>query len=289
MPKEIAPIRSIETKGEKIAYAVEFRQMLREHPGIIKTAIELTDKAVAEYNPSNVMIDGKEFTFKKAEGIWVYKKAFSYSEGRKLVTGEDETRMDFGRGTILVAGKPITDEKTGLKITVIGRSNRVINFSQDNVRLDKCDYLKMSVGRESFFVKRSFISINPGFTEFKNTISAEQALKDLKFVKVVSAKLGYQDKKESWYISSWEDLEKKGFVILDENQFKSTKEHQTINRRADMIESRLEEVGYQCDLIRNLFYSHKNKTFILLDVTSEYDQEKALGQAIRSTNNDDRR
>src|SRR5438309_11245544 len=50
------PSVSLQTFGErniKLAYANEFRQMLRRHPGVVKSALQLSQRAEQEYNPGD--------------------------------------------------------------------------------------------------------------------------------------------------------------------------------------------------------------------------------------------
>lgn len=292
MKREAGPeITTVESNNRKLAYSNEFRGLLKENPGAIKTGIELADKAVKEYNP-------KTFQFGKI------KLTFDYNTKRWLdVRGY---QMNKGRGTILVPGMTIIDEKTGMEVTVLGVSGREFGGDAYSFRTDRCDYLKVRLQGNSFFVKRSFVTTNPGFIEFKNTVSAKELLKDLDFVRVVDAQLGYQDKNESWYISKWEDLKSGNFnfadsygslneygdsvgVPDDEREisflgFENEAEYYDVEAKTKIIKERLKESNLVADLRHNLFYSHILKTFVLLDVTKNAifgDQTNMVGNPMK--------
>jgi hypothetical protein len=302
MPKETTPTTSShETKNRKLAYNIEFRNMLRENLGIIKTAIELADRAVAEYNPPEITVSGIRLKFNRVSGKWLQEqKMFAMRDGEIDINTYDESRwvpMNFGRAMVLVPSEPIRDKKTGLEVIVLGKSNREFSNSwwSDIVRIDKCDYLRLNFRGHSFFIKRSFITENPGFNEFKNTVSAEKALKDLDFIKVVKPKLGFQDKNQSWYVSEWQELESVGFAPYEQmtasgiddygNQVdnlyrKGEETKKRIDEKVEEIRTALKRVCVGIpDLEPNLFYNPNTETFILLDVTSE--NSATLGKPIR--------
>ena len=279
MPKEIPQINTpsdphfFEGKNAKIAWDRKFREMLRAHPGIIKTAIALVDKAIDEYAPENTTYGSLELKYDKETARWLEEKHAGYRP------------LAYGRGTILVPGRPMMDDKTGLEVVVLGRSNREMQ-GMIRTRFDKCDYLKLSYDGKSFFVKRSFVTTNPGFIEFSNIQEAKELLKDLPNVGVVDAKMGYQDKNESWYISKWENLETDGFQSDPYNQlndygknklpaetqdsffaFENERDYLNYKQGRKLIEEKLKPTGIDRDLNANLFYNPKTKTFILLDVT----------------------
>jgi hypothetical protein len=297
MPKETQPgVTSSTTENKKLVYVDEFRNLLRENPGIIKTAIALTDKAIEKYNPPNVVVGKTELKYEKETGRWLRQQTdYIYGDDGKITFDESGgaitkpgrwITMDFGRGTILYLAKPVKDKNSGLEVAVLGRSNR--DFG-DGGRIDKCDYLKMTIKNKSFFVKRSFISINPGFTEFENTTSAKELLKDFEFVKVVEAQLGYQDKNESWYVSKWEEFETDSFGSLEHSfddygnmigRISGKEEYEDAEQKAKQIKEKLREAGIHRDLGANLFYSRKIKSFFLLDVTGE-DPSRMLGNPMQ--------
>ncbi len=288
MPTEKTPTtRSIKTESRKIAYDdLEFRKMLRESPGIIKEAIALATRASEEYEPQPIAIKNTEVSYDKESGQWLQ------------ADGEPATE---GRGTFISPGKTFTDENSDLEVAMLGKSKRELESeNKKSVRVDDCDYLKINFKGHSFFVKRSFVTINPGFTEFESTIKAKEALKDLNFIKVVEAKLGYQDKNESWYVSEWQEIEQAGFVPFDtlslggiddygnsidgfsRNDFRSEASQMRfaeLKIKAQRIENTLRRAGVNTgDLYANLFCNFNTGTFILLDVGVD---EKGLGNPNR--------
>jgi hypothetical protein len=297
MPKETTPkISSHRTEEIKLAYNLEFRNMLREHPGIIKTAIELADRAVAEYDPPNNPIKlshNREVKFDREKVKWLEEVRHFMEKGGKVQyqpSGEPITihagweELTIGRGTVLVPGKPVRDNTTGLEIIVLGRINSAKGLLGN--RPERSDYLKMTLDEKSFFVKRSWATTNPGIVEFHNTLSAKEMLKDLDFVKVVDAQLGYLDKNESWYVSKWEDLQKDGYFPLTSNLDDYGKDiiaeyrnligqNRNIGEKVALIREKLAPLNIQ-DLDANLLYSLKTKTFVLFDVTTM--NPETLGQ-----------
>lgn len=289
MPKEeLQPIRFIEGENRKSAWVRELRTTLREHRGVIKTAISLSNQAVEQYNPDRVKFGVLDVEYDKKEAKWF---------GVKNGILDRSPRQIMVRGTMLAPGKPIMDEPSGLEVTLLGRSNREIR-GWHHTRIDKCDYLKFTLDSKSFFVKRSFVTINPGFVEFHNTLFAKELLKDLDFVRVINAELGYQDQNESWFVSKWEDLEEAGYApyrttvndygkitrISEEVEgsyggFESKKEYLNVQKKVKLIEEKLKTLSMDLDMEANLFYNHQTKTFILLDITSKYSE--TLGEAIK--------
>ncbi len=262
-------IGSMESKkGPKLAYDLEFRKMLRESPGLIKTAIELCDKAIAEYNPNNFRIagDGMEVRYDKDNNKWL--------------EAESGQVYRYNRGTLLVPGEKLTDPKTGLEIQVLGRSNRE-NMGHLK-RRDLADYFKATIQGKSYFVKRSFITVNPGFQEFHNTRWAEWLINNKDLIQVVQPKLGYQDTKESWYISEWKEIENAGYrpvnyaFVADDygnrlglepgSSDDEVTAHEKEQRFVEKLEAELREVltedRLQNDISANLFYNPKTGKFI---------------------------
>ena len=313
MPKEITPTTtSLESKSRKLAYDNEFREMFRENPGIIKTAIELIDRAIIDYDPVFVNnVFNMQVRYDKETNKWLREKRkfilkdekidYSGPEGAPITESDGWIDFHYGRNVLLAPGKQIADEKTGLEVTILGRSNRDL-YGIHARRVDICEYIKISIKGQDFFVKRSFVTQNPGFTEFKNIMSAKEALRDLNFVRVVDAQLGYQNKNESWYVSKWENLESAGFTTFDtaiswddygeikqerinepENSFlgfESEQEYEEAEEKVNLIKEKLKPLHLEHDLDANLFYNHKTKTFILLDVTGGEDNT-GIGNPIR--------
>ncbi|PIT92979.1 MAG: hypothetical protein COU06_02520, partial [Candidatus Harrisonbacteria bacterium CG10_big_fil_rev_8_21_14_0_10_38_8] len=216
LKKEGPETTTVEGKEKKLGYENEFRALLKENPGILKVAIKLIDQALEEYNPPEKIVDNE---YSEKVKLMYDKEANKWLQGLKDYHLRYPMRI--GRGTLLVPGEPVKDEESGLTVTVLGRSNR--KFPK---REDIGDYLKITFQGQSFFVKRSYITISPGFREFQDTLTAKEALKELEYVKVIEAKLGYQDDKESWFVSRFEDLETAGYKpgVLENNIF-SSREH----------------------------------------------------------------
>ena len=269
-------------RNVKLGYDTVFREMLRKYPGVVKIAIGLADKAADEYSPGVVKFGSLDFEYDKEKRQWFERR--TGISGKPLSTKP----MSLGRGMILAPGKTLRDEKSGLEIIMLGRSNREIKLEQFT-RTDVSDYYKLNLGSQSFFVKRSWITASAGFSEFQDTLKAKMVLQDLDFVKVVEAKLGYQDRSESWYISKWEDLEKAGFghynrsvddygEKIEASQGTHTK---GIQEKVNLIREKLRRANIDRDVINNLFYNPQTEKFVLLNVTG-YGKEKMLGSAIKN-------
>ncbi len=295
------------TENRKLAYDNEFRAMLREHPGIVDTAMQLTEQGLKKYDPGETRVgdEGTRLKYDKKTGQWLEEKRAPLLRKGKIYQnkkGEWPTRhtgwkpMGFGRGTILVPGEPIRDENSGLEVTTLGTSRREMHGTYGGVRIDVSDYFKMSLNDDSYFVKHSKVTSNPAFTEFRNIKKAKELLADLDFVKVVDAKLGYQDNENSWYVSKWSDLERAGFAPyglvgmfddyvkgLERREFlghSSEEDFLEAKKKFELIKERLTQEEIHRDLDSNLFYNVDTKTFILLDVTGQ-DAEQTLGQPFR--------
>ena len=126
---------------------------------------------------------------------------------------------------------------------------------------------------------------------------AKQALKDLPFVRVLEVQLGYQDKKQSWFVSKWEDIKGSKFLEdhRDHNEFGEKIIGATFDekgilisrendpRKAMLYTSRYEQIREILrelditDLTANLLYSLNLGTFLLLDATRK-DASADLGQ-----------
>lgn len=292
MPREQSPeFTSVSGETRKLAYENAFRETVREHPGILKAAIDLANEGVDGYNPGNISLPNTELEYNPESRQWLAQARGQNPFGEPY----SNRPMSFGRGVFLSPGESIRDEEYKLELTVLGRSNREMTGTH-SVRRDECDYFRLKAYGDSFFVKRSFVTTNPGFAEFHNTKKAKELLADLDFVHVVDAQLGYQSKTESWYISKWEDLESAGFApygmlsgggfddygrALPEGKFlgfPNEEEFLEVERKFRTIKSALEPEGIHRDLGANLFYNIQTKTFVFLDVTS--DNKEMLGDPI---------
>lgn len=278
-------IKLNEGRHRRLGYAWEFKNMIREHPGVLTKARQLVQKAEDRYSPPNQQLENLElqwngdetrFDIVKRNGE-ILEKAESYS---------------FGHGVLFVPGETIGDKKIGLEIVVLGKAKRHKMLTQG---LDITTYLKMQLGDYVFFVKKSSATTTLGYTEFKTSHRVREALRDLGNLEVVEAQLGYADDHQSWFVSRWKDLETKGFgpssawrhvseftdygkslVPQDEKSlgeyFKSgqdVKHDRKTYAMIDKIHTKLEEEGiHMGDLGDNLFYNPKTDKFFLLDVTT---------------------
>ena len=294
-------IRRIEGTHRKLGYVQEFRHMLREHPGIINTALLLTQKAEDEYAPPNIKIGLGELEWNKEKTEFEVVKR----DGENIKP-MPYSQFIWGRGTVLIPGDTVKDEKTGLEVTVLAKTNRkfyggFIGTGSLN-RIDMSTYLKMKLGDKTFFVKKSSATNNPGYEEFKNSKKAKGALADLDDVTVVDAQLGYEDNQQSWFVSKWEDLESTGFFPVDSweggvpNDYgeflpkakdieEELAEERKIKQKAksvtEQIKIRLAEAGIDIqDIDPNLFYNPQTDKFFLLDITPR-EETKGVGQPRR--------
>ena len=158
-------------------------------------------------------------------------------------------------------------------------------------RLDTSTYLKVTLGEKAFFIKKSVVTDNPGFEEFKNSAKAAEVMGGVENLSVVDAQLGYQDSNQSWFVSKWEDLERVGyfpsdawiggipndygkflFSGLEEITNKSKEIYEVkpkISATIQQIKMRLREVGIEMvDIDPNLFYNPETGKFFLLDITA---------------------
>ncbi len=272
----------MEGNHRRLGYAKEFRRMLREHPRILKTAIQLTQKAEDEYTSLNVQVGRFEVQWNKDETRFDIIKL----DGKE----QESQPYSLGRGVLLAPGKTLKDEENGLEVTVLGK----INVSRPGKTRNISTYLKMKLGDQVFFVKKSVATNNPGYREFKNSGRVRAALHDLENLGVVEAQMGYDDDHQSWFVSKWHDLESEGFssfgtwAFTEVNDYgvtvhpvKNSEEHFLLsddpiaigNKIVKMIyriEASLRAVGIEIhDLTWNLFYNPKTDKFFLLDVTSQ--------------------
>ncbi|MBI5220303.1 MAG: hypothetical protein HY978_00495 [Candidatus Liptonbacteria bacterium] len=211
MKFETPGFRGIEAGPRKIAYSKEFRKMLRERRGLIGAAVRLVGEAEEQYRPENLRLGGLELTWNPEMSYW---EGYLHGAGPLPVD-----KIMWGRGVYLKEGRPLKDEKTGLEVVVLGKSNRVFPHrdAPSPTRLDITSYIKMNIGSKSFFVKKSTATIGPGFVEFVNTVKAIDIQKKINIenLEIVEMQLGYQDKRQSWFVAEWHDLERIGFFPID--------------------------------------------------------------------------
>lgn len=279
MLKEVGPeISSLEGEYKKLAYDNEFRDKLREHPGMIESAMKLMQKAETEYNPPNFEFQGIVCQWNKGEKIW---EEISY---RGKPYNPPKRSGLWGRGVAFKEGEAVRDQDTGLELSCLGISKRDF-YSAEQVgpsRIDRTVYFKAKIGQETFFIKKSVATHQHGFEEFENTAKAKEALKSLDFVKVIDMKLGYVDKDQSWFISKWKDLEEGGYLSLaslgeaapdDYIRRVLTYDEQIkifngIKPKVGKIKEALREGGVDIgDTLANIFYNYPTGKFILLDVS----------------------
>lgn len=279
---ESAEITTIESGTRRLGYANEFRQMLREQPNVVRTTMGLIEKAETEYDPGEMQLGVGVIRWNREATAW---QVISYN-GRLHPTPQPLDQLVLGRGIILKAGETHIDPRTGLEVTVLGKSKReFIPWGTSFVeRTDQSTYAKVSLGGDAFFIKKSLSTNNPGFGEFTNTINAKAALVDMGDLKVIEAQLGYTDDHQSWFISNWEELESSGFFPADSFRSGSPNDYgeylslglrprfqqsALIEQRIEQIREKTKEAGIGVgDLHMNLFYNPFTKKYIYLDVTA---------------------
>ncbi|MBU0731343.1 hypothetical protein KKC88_00505 [Patescibacteria group bacterium] len=295
-------IRSIEGRSRKLAYDVEFRNKLRENPGILKKGMEMMNQAIDDYQPEPFEYrPGQMVRYDKETNTWLIEERgyepvrdengqFVFDERGAVVTREvTEQPFYLGRATLLAPGETINNPDTGLEVTLLGRSNREGIKGAYRI-VNVCNYFKIKMGEDEYFVKESAETLNPGFDEFQNTQAAREALKDIDFVEVVDAQLGYQDGRQSLYVSRWKDLESRGFRVSvgwrqtdDYGKYYQSVENpvdkQEIRRRYQLIEKILRENDLGEDVENNLLYQPQTGQFFLIDVTGKNTEE--VGEPVR--------
>ena len=282
MNEPISEVKTHVQGDKKLGYNTEFRQMLRKHPGIIKTAMQLSKKAEDDYSPQDSLWGVVPMHWDREKKRWYEVREVDPADDTPDIPIQHSSQ----RGIMLKPGENQIDPVTGLEVTLLGTSDREWRPAPRHVsRIDKSSYFKMSLGENAFFVKKSTATTNPGFDEFSNTLRASEALKGLAdYVEVVEMQLGYQDNQQSWYISKWRDdlvnlvattdvgtldpITDYGEIIPNDEFFLENKEYEAIANAKNMIRTKLEEAGMDIhDLNSNLFYNQKTKKWVLLDVT----------------------
>lgn len=287
-----------------LAYSNEFRQLLRSHPGIIAAATDLIQRAEDAYDPGEIKVGDVTHAWNKRINNW---ETIAYRD-----QGLDEPRSlghaEWGRGAILHPGTPLTEPNFGLEVTVLGKASRELGNPHSSIvdRLDVSSYLRISLGNQGFFVKKSHATTNPGFYEFSTSIIMREALRDTEGLGVVEAQLGYSDNHQSWFVSKWEELESQGFFPFDHwigstpNDYgqlpekdyhfddSTLLENEEIlskgNRMKGEIRAKAANVGVEIgDLDVNLFYNPRTGKFFYLDITAR-DTGK-LGQELSRPRN----
>lgn len=270
-------IRLTEGVNRRLGYAQEFKDMIHEHPGILRTALRLTQEAEDEYNPPNIRVEPAELQWNKEKTEFEVIKHGDRTLEEPMPYGE----FIAGRGVILVAGETLKDPKTGLEVTALAKRN--LDASR---RKEITTYFKITLEDKSFFIKKSVATMFPGYKEFKNSIKAKKFLSGLKDLQIIEAQLGYTDSHQSWFVSKWQDLESEGFFPYEAlwgysnpNDYGEFPEEQEVDSfhlnlvekvqsTIKQIETRSTEAGIHIfDLEANLFVNPKTGKLFFLDVT----------------------
>lgn len=284
----------------RIGYARDFRQMLRENPGVIRAALSLSQQAEDAYNPGDIHLINKDkvdvavFRWNRGENNWQVIE----THGTRHEQPQDIGTSISTRGTYFKADKPYVDEATGLEITVLGKATRTLAPFPNPVpnRIDETSYFRMRLLDKSsqtnddvpdFFVKKSVATKFPGFEEFVLSKRAEEELGNIPELRVVEAQLGYTDEQQSWFVSKWEDLENinffpaKTFTDRVPNEYGGYPHEMKadfalwmdanvkVGEMIGKITDQMNAVGIDItDLEANLFYNPDTGEFFLLDVTA---------------------
>lgn len=122
---------------------------MREHPGIVGSALILTLQAEDRYDPGELQIGRGTLQWNKEIENWEFIKFGD----RAYDKPQDIRRHILARGAFLKKGDPVTDPTTGLEITILGRAKRDFKTLGRGRNVDRTTYLKMALGDTSFFVK----------------------------------------------------------------------------------------------------------------------------------------
>lgn len=271
-----------ESHHRKLGYANEFKGMLREHPGIIKTATELASQAETAYHPSPIVIGKTELQW-NPDAEWEH---WGYGD---WVKWDEPRRRSFGPSVLFKPDEPIVDPKTGLEITVLGRKKGKYGFSGSQT--EDTTYFRMSLGDHAFFVKKSSATKIHGFREFQDSVQLKDAVRNMENLHVVEAQLGYTDDKQSWFVSKWEDLVDTGFFPyvswrggIEDSYGKRPQEFdpekgrrqdidvdivKKINQVKEDLVEHAKNAGIQLvDIDENFFYNPNTDQFVLIDVST---------------------
>ncbi len=298
----------VETEHRKLGYATEFKTFVKENPGFLKNTRELIAKAEKDYSPGILHIGDIESRWVGPKGFWevfrekgdLLEKPFPLSQHR---------RFSMSRTAFFMPGINYVDSSNTTEVKILGKFYREWPDRRGIPgRIDQTTYAKVGHNGKYFFVKKSPITIMPGFREFTNTMKAKSVLQNIDYVKVIEAQLGYQDATQSWFVSRWELLEKAGFgpvsqqggttgrddyaqpidspdtlqfgydyklldTFSEEEKERRSKALRTerllMLDREDMILQTLKGAGiFTQDLESNIFYNPTSHTFILLDLAA---------------------
>lgn len=274
------PTKLTERANRRLGYAQEFKDMIHEHPGVLRAALLLTQKAEDEYNPPNIRVEPAELRWNKEKTEFEVIKHGDRTLEEPIPYGE----FIAGRGVILAAGETLKDHETGLEVTALAKRD-----FETRHRKEITTYFKIKLEDKSFFIKKSVATHFPGYKEFKSSIKAKKFLSGLKNLQVIEAQLGYTDSHQSWFVSKWQDLESEGFfpyealqgysIPNDYGEFPEEQEVDSfhlgpeklvekVKSTIKQIETRSAEAGIHIfDLEANLFVNPKTGKLFLLDVT----------------------
>lgn len=281
----------------KLGNSLEFKKLLHEHPGVLRSTLDLTRRADEVYNPRDIQLGTTIVSWSKE------RNQFELIRMGDLDLSATRARRPYfayfpSRGVLFAHGDSFKDEARNLEVTVLGKSNRIWGRNDDIIppaRRDNSTYFKIKLGNDVFFVKKSTATNNPGYWEFTNTSKTSQVLQSVSNLEVVEAQLGYEDYDQSWFVSKWKDLESSGFLptmllhsynrddygkhlyeddpTLEEmcrREAERTERDKKIDSKITEIQSKMSEVGMQLrDLKTNLFYNPETDKFFLLDITTE--------------------
>lgn len=153
-------------------------------------------------------------------------------------------------------------------------------------------YFKLEIAGKTFFVKSEGVPHRgKGFTEFINSVEAQERLKDFK-ARTIRYKLGYQDSnRESFFVSEWEnDImpvdEYEGRLGLQSRSTEDESEARELESKLRDLNKRLEEIR---DLLKdfhdledyNIFYDPNTDEIVLMDLfktPQDLYQEDYVGQ-----------
>ena len=146
-------------------------------------------------------------------------------------------------------------------------------------------YYKLTIGDKNFFIKNDLQTLPDrqfGYEEFVSTKKAEDLLKDIKGVKVVKSILGYQDDKQSIFVSEWHECQRLDKYLLEElpRLFNRTRDGQKratlleemrhMGIRYQAIEDLLKSQKYQDVTMDNMFYDSQSDTILVFDLSTGY-------------------
>lgn len=290
-------IKTIEGKHRRLGYTNEFHRIVEANPGILNAALRLAQQAEDEYDPPSIQIGIGELKWNKAKTRYEVIK----QNDQELQEPMDYSLFILGGGLVFVPGETLKDKDTGLEVTLLGKRDRddLMAATHWRIRNERTSYFKVSLGNNSFFVKKSNATDNPGYEEFTNSHKVAEALIDLKDIEVVHAQLGYADDRQSWFVSRWEDLESKDFIPFDSwygnvdiyGQFMPEEEYDAVKKMATKVKiepiitdiaKRLQKLGLTLtDIPNNFLYNPKTGKMFFLDITDynlHDNSEKTINQ-----------